>query len=93
MQHLIETLAREFSEALKAYLTEAQMQAVVERNRAETAPGACHSHDFCDANMFLYDVFLRHGMDPAAEGGMDLYGSLWDQTWNLAKGQDFRIAG
>ncbi len=93
MQPLVQTLAREFSEGLHAYLTEAQMQAVVERNQAETAPGACHSHDFCDANMVLYEVFLRHGMDPAAEGGMDLYGALWDKVWNMAKGRDFRIAG
>ncbi|MBS0499410.1 MAG: hypothetical protein JSR74_03680 [Proteobacteria bacterium] len=85
MQTLVDTLAREFSEGFHAYLTEVQMQAVVERNRAETAPGACHSHDFCDANMVLYQVFLRHGMD--------LYGALWDQAWNLAKGWDFRIAG
>jgi len=35
--------------------------------------------------MVLYQVFLRHGMD--------LYGALWDQAWNLAKGWDFRIAG
>jgi hypothetical protein len=53
MQSLIETLAREFSEGLHDYLIEEQMQAVVERNRAERAPRACHSHDFCDANMVL----------------------------------------
>ena len=93
MQPLVETLAREFSEGLLDYLTEEQMQAVVERNRAETVPGAGHSHDFCDANMVLYEVFLRHGMDPAAEGGMDLCRALWDEAWNLAKERDFRIAG
>ncbi len=65
-------MAREFSEGLHTYLTAEQMQAVVERNRAETAPGACHSHDFRDANMVLYEVFLGHGMDPPADGGMDL---------------------
>ncbi len=38
---------------------------------AETAaPGVCHSHDFCDDNMVIYAAFLRHGMDPASEGGM-----------------------
>lgn len=93
MQPLVDTLAREFSEGLHAYLTEEQMQAVVERSRVETAAGACHSHDFCDANMVLYEVVLRHGMDPVAEGGMDLYDALWDQAWSLAKARDFRIAG
>ena len=84
--------ASEFSEGLGAYLTEEQMRAVVERNRAETALGACSSHDFCDANMVLYEVFLQQGMDPAAEGDMDRYSALWDQAWNLAKKRDFRIA-
>lgn len=53
----------------------------------------CHLHDFCNANVVIYEVFLRYGMDPAAKGGMDYYGVLWDQAWNLAKSRDFRIAG
>lgn len=70
MQPLIETLVRESSEGLHVYLTEEQMQSISEGNHAETAPGACHQHDFCDSNMLLYEVFVRHGMDPAAEVGM-----------------------
>jgi hypothetical protein len=69
------------------------MQAVVERNRVETFAGMCHSHDFCDANVVIYELFLRHGVDPAAEGGRDHYGALWDQAWDLAKSRDFRISG
>lgn len=80
------------SQALHAYLTKAQMQAVVERNRGETFAGMCNSHDFCDANVVIYELFLRHGVDPAAEGGMDHYRALWDQAWDLAKSRDFRIA-
>ena len=74
---MVETLARELSEGLHTCLSEAQMQVDVEHNRAETAPGECHSRD---ADMVLYEVFLRHGMDPAAEGVMDLYRALWDQA-------------
>lgn len=66
MQPLVDTIAHAFSEGSHAYLTEEQMQAVVERNRAETAPGACHLHDFCDNRTTLDEVFLLHGMDPAA---------------------------
>lgn len=65
-----DTLALEFSEGLHACLGADKMKEVVQRNRVETAPGCCHSHDFCDANMVLYEVFLRHGMDPATEEGM-----------------------
>ncbi len=87
----IETLALEFSQGLHAYLGPGQMREVVERNREETVPGICHSHDFCDANMFLYDVFMKYGMNPADEGGMDQWGELWDQAWNLAKSRGFQI--
>lgn len=61
-----------------------QMRKVVERNRAEMAPGIGHSHDFGDANMILYEVFLQHGRDPATEDGMERHGHLWEQAWSLA---------
>lgn len=44
------------------------MSEVVERNKNETDPHIGHSHDFCDANMFLYDVFKKYGMDPRSQG-------------------------
>ena len=62
-----ETLAHEFSEGLRRYLSPAQMREVVERNRLEMTLGVCHSHDFCDANMVLYEAFLRHGLDPLSD--------------------------
>lgn len=91
MSPTIETLAREFSQGLHDYLPPEQMREVIERNRSETVPGICHSHDFCDANMILYDVFKKYGMDPVAEGGVDQLGELWDQAWNLAKSKEFQI--
>jgi hypothetical protein len=84
-------LAIEFSNSLQARLTHEELQEVVQRNAAETSIGICHSHDFCDANMVLYEVFFQNGMDPALEGGFDLWGGLWDATWNLAKFQEFNI--
>lgn len=90
MKPTAETLALEFSQGLHAYLTPEQMREVVARNRSETAPGICHSHDFCDANMVLYEVFMKYGMDPADEGGMDRWGDLWDRSWNLAKSKEFQ---
>lgn len=87
-----DALALEFSQGLHACLGREQMREVFERNRAETAPGVCHSHDFCDANMVLYEVFMRHSIDPVSEEGMERHGALWDQAWNLAKSREFRIA-
>lgn len=89
MTPTIETLALEFSQRLRTYLTEEQMVEIIRRNLAETLPGICHSHDFCDANMFLYDVFMKYGMNPVEEGGMDRWGNLWDRTWNMAKDAGF----
>lgn len=90
MSPSVETLALEFSQGLRAYLTEDQMTEIIRRNLAETSPGICHSHDFCDANMFLYDVFMKYGMNPVEEGGMGRWGGLWDSAWNLAKGRGFK---
>ena len=86
-----EQVAAKFSEILRGWLTPEQMEQVVERNRAEKSPGVCHSHDFCDANMFLYDVFMKYGMNPVEEGGMDRWGDLWDRSWNMAKAAEFKI--
>lgn len=91
MKPTAETLALEFSQGLHAYLTPEQMSEVVERNKNEADPHICHSHDFCDANMFLYDVFKKYGMDPVAKGGMDKWADLWNNAWNLAKARGFRI--
>jgi len=91
MHPTVETLALEFSQGLHAYMTPEQMKTVVERNRCEARSGICHSHDFCDANMILYEVFMKYGMNPADEGGMDRHGDLWDQAWSLAKSREFQI--
>lgn len=69
------------------------MREVVERNRAEMAPRACHSHDFCDVNTVDYAVFLRHGTDPVREEAMERQRALSEQAWNLASARDFRVEG
>lgn len=87
----VDSLAMEFCDELRATLTSEQMENVVSLNAAEGDPNVCHSHDFCDANMVLHEVFLRHGMDAADEGGIDRWGDLWNQTWSLAKSRGFRM--
>ena len=92
MTPIAATLALEFSQGLQACLGTEKMGEVVSRNRAGTSQSVCYSHDFCDANMILYEVFIRHGMDPATDDGMERHGALWDQAWKLAKSRDFRVA-
>lgn len=60
-------LAIEFCDAMREALTPDQLRQVVERNQAETHAGVCHSHDFCDANMVMHEVFMGRGMDTTAE--------------------------
>lgn len=87
-----ESLAREFSDALKGLLSPEEIRELVERNREETNSRICHTHDFCDANVVLFDVFMNHGMDIADEGGRDRWGKLWDESWQIAKASDFWAA-
>lgn len=87
----VETLALEFSQALRCCLTPEEMAEIVLRNREEESPNICHSHDYCDANMVLHEVFMKHSMDVADEGGMERWGELWDRTWNLAKSKEFQV--
>ncbi len=86
-----EVLALEFSQSLRALLTPTQMSQVILRNVQDGDPAICHSHDFCDANVVMHEVFLSHGMDPADEGGAEKWGPLWDNAWNLAKASGFQI--
>lgn len=44
-----------FANELRACTHAANFAAIRELNRAETVPGVCHSHDFCDAN----EVMMR----------------------------------
>lgn len=92
MNVTVEILAKEFSEALKSQLSEDEMREIVQRNRAETHPRICHTHDFCDTNMVLLKVFKRHGMDVADEGGTERWGRLWDDAWNKAKSAEFWVS-
>lgn len=91
MMPTAEILALEFCQELRASMTAEQLVLAAIRNSEEPDPRICHSHDFCDANMALYAAFMRHGMDPADEGGMERWGQLWDRSWNLAKAGGFRL--
>ena len=76
---------------MRSTLTAEQMEQVVVRNRTESNPNICHSHDFCDSNMILHEVFMRYSMNVADEGGAEKWGHLWDAAWSLAKIRDFAM--
>jgi len=43
--------------------------------------------NFCDANMAMPATFLRHRLDPATGGGME----LWVQACGLAIVSEFKL--
>ena len=77
-------LAAEFSAIIKTWLTPAEMSEVLSLNESEEDKSICHSHDFCDANMAMHEVFMRHGMDVTSEHGVSNFGEKWGAAWQLA---------
>jgi len=88
---IADSLAMEFCDELRATLTPEQMEQAAALNAAFTHPNVCHSHDFCDANMVMHEVLVRHGMNASEEDVMDRCTDLWNQAWNLAKARGFRM--
>lgn len=83
-----ETLARAFSEVLSEWLTPEQRAQVVERNKAQSNPSICHSHDFCDANMAMDQAWKQtQGREVDMQSDEDL--ALWDAAWEIAKREGF----
>lgn len=83
-------LAHEFSRILRDWLTEDEIEQVIERNAEVDDPAVCASHDFCDANMAMYEAFERvmgHPIDTRKKADV----AVWDKAWNMAKASDFAV--
>lgn len=79
---MVETLAKEFSAKLEEWIGE-ELKTVVARNYVEKDSAICHSHDFCDANMAMIEVFEARGLD------WETHNELLDAAWNKAKANNF----
>ncbi|MBG6083031.1 hypothetical protein [Rubrivivax gelatinosus] len=92
-------LAAQFAVLLRLTLTDEEFAEVLLRNRAQTDPQVCASHDFCDANMVMFEAFRRvYGRDPAlsSDDGDSAEAELsnwdtedWNAAWELARGMEF----
>jgi hypothetical protein len=80
----IDVMAVEFSTVLKTWLSPEELEEVVRRNDKDDLI-ICHSHDFCDANMAMHEVFMRHGMNVTEEMGTGRFGQTWAEVWDSAK--------
>ena len=84
-------LARRFSEVLREWLSAGEMATVLERNRLQTHPGICHSHDFCDANEAMAAAHADLGIPvPCSDHAPTRAESdLWGGAWDIAKSLQF----
>lgn len=95
-----EQLAREFSLKLRHYLSEHEMSQVVSLNESEEDPEICHSHDFCDANMIMYEAFIKlfdhscihlsslENIQELADKTSGVVG-IWNAAWTMANENKF----
>ena len=89
----VRALARAFARELTAMLGAGTIAEVARRNRAETDPGVCHSHDFCDANEAMLEAYRRvFGRPVVWTSGADPGAAVTDtlnRAWDLAKTAGF----
>jgi hypothetical protein len=86
-------IARMFSDDLRAFLGSDKMLQVIARNRHEPDKLICHSHDFCDPNQIMIDLFDRLGLDclPEDDSERRLALALCDKAWSIAKAREFAV--
>ena len=74
---LTHRLADEYSRIIRDWLRPQELAEVLRRNK-NLEPGACATHDFCDANVAMEDAFtivLNHDFNPASIGDVTLWSS------------------
>lgn len=88
---LEEQLADRFAAVLREWLTPGEWEAMRAANGAETDPGICHSHDYCDANMAMHQAFSDHAPELMSDGvvGEDAV-PVWNTAWEIAMRRHLR---
>ena len=83
-------LAQCFSAQLGEALTVHQLQQVNRLNE-EDGPHSpvCHSHDFCDANMFMLAAWEEMLGSGTPDLNDDANNELWADAWAIAKAAGF----
>lgn len=73
-----------FESLLWQQLGEENYREVAERNRRETDPIICHTHDFCDANQVMMDAFEKAlGREPDIQSPTDM--QVFDAAWAIGR--------
>lgn len=84
-----DTLGSEFIIVIRDWLIDDgdTLARIDQRNRDETDPRICHTHDFCDSNQAMIDAFARLGVEYDTQS--DAHHALGQQAWALAKKRGF----
>ena len=89
-------LAADFSAAVREAHSEAELQAIRDRNAKELDPGIDHVHDFTDANDLMADAINRQWSGLADFTGTDWSWSDFapeiEDAWQRAKAASFRLS-
>lgn len=86
-----EALAERFVAILRDWMDADEWAEMCERNAAETQPGICHSHDFCDADMAMWEAWNElspHTLEVQEEN----HTALWKQAWDIAAAGPLKAA-
>lgn len=89
-QLVVIALAAAFTQHLHAWLTDTELRIVRARNRAQTDPRICHSHDFCDANMAMDGAWVAL-FGESVDADDEEQAERWSAAWDLAKRWEFRL--
>jgi len=82
-------IAKEFSKLLTKFLSKKNMIHIIELNKVEKHMGVCHSHDFCDSNMFMDQAFQN--IHFCQTSFVDRDNEIWSNAWEIARNNHFYI--
>jgi hypothetical protein len=85
-------LAREFGSRVQEIATRSEFREILDRNKAETDEGVCHTHDFWDANETMLEAFrtvMQREPTFLADMNDETDCEIWRDAWAIAIAADF----
>jgi hypothetical protein len=80
----LQKVAEHFVSRLREELTHEEFEAMRVANSAEASSRFCHSHDYCDADMIMFETIEEvTGISPIVPH-LDHPRPVWRESWALA---------
>jgi hypothetical protein len=80
----LQKVAHRFVSRLREELTHEEFEAMRVANSAEVSSRFCHSHDYCDADMIMYETLEKVAGISAVTGRSDYIKSDYTKNRNIA---------